>query len=140
MEALKGTLFFAIIIIDAIIEIQKQFPSSLIRSNHDDFIGVDDNNNLKIILLQYKKEIEKVGLELQEKKSEMMVKDKEDLIHKATGWMLRFAGDKEPKKLLQLLDRYAATMPRTMLRYSIEKLDRKKKDYYMAMKKKQGQP
>jgi 3-methyladenine DNA glycosylase AlkD len=70
--------------------------------------------------------------------AEILMCDKEDLIHKATGWMLRFAGDKEPKKLLQLLDRYAATMPRTMLRYSIEKLDKKKKDHYMAMKKNAG--
>ena len=70
--------------------------------------------------------------------AEILMYDKEDLIHKATGWMLRFAGDKEPKKLLQLLDKYAATMPRTMLRYSIEKLDEKKKDNYMAMKKNTG--
>ena len=72
--------------------------------------------------------------------AEILMKDKEDLVHKATGWMLRFAGDKDPKKLLQFLDKYAATMPRTMLRYSIEKLDRRKKDYYMGMKKKLEQP
>ena len=70
----------------------------------------------------------------------ILMHDKEDLVHKATGWMLRFAGDKESKKLLQLLDKHAATMPRTTLRYSIEKLDKKKKDYYMAMKKKQATP
>ncbi len=70
--------------------------------------------------------------------AEILMHDKEDLIHKATGWMLRFAGDKEHKKLLQLLDKHAATMPRTMLRYSIEKFDKKKRDYYMAMKKKAG--
>ena len=67
--------------------------------------------------------------------AELLVNDKEDLIHKATGWMLRFAGDKNRKKLLEFLDMYAATMPRTLLRYSIEKFDKKQKEHYMAMKK-----
>jgi 3-methyladenine DNA glycosylase AlkD len=67
--------------------------------------------------------------------AELLLKDKEDLIHKATGWMLRFAGDKEPKKLLSFLDEHAATMPRTMLRGTIEKLPAAKKAYYMGLKK-----
>jgi 3-methyladenine DNA glycosylase AlkD len=67
--------------------------------------------------------------------AELLLKDKEDLIHKATGWMLRFAGDKEPKKLLVFLDEHAATMPRTMLRGTIEKLPAAKKAYYMGLKK-----
>lgn len=70
--------------------------------------------------------------------AEILIHDKEDLVHKATGWMLRFAGDKEPQKLLEFLDKHAATMPRTTLRYSIEKLDKKKKDHYMGLKKKQA--
>lgn len=68
--------------------------------------------------------------------AEILVDDKEDLIHKATGWMLRFAGDKDPKMLLSFLDKYAATMPRTLLRYAIEKLSPKQKQHYMNMKKK----
>jgi 3-methyladenine DNA glycosylase AlkD len=64
-----------------------------------------------------------------------LAKDKEDLIHKATGWMLRFAGDKDPKRLLSFLDKYAATMPRTLLRYSIEKLNKKQREHYLGMKK-----
>jgi hypothetical protein len=67
--------------------------------------------------------------------AEMLVKDKEDLVHKATGWMLRFAGDKDRKRLLLFLDKYAAVMPRTLLRYSIEKLDKKQKEHYMGLKK-----
>jgi 3-methyladenine DNA glycosylase AlkD len=67
--------------------------------------------------------------------AELLVNDKEDLIHKATGWMLRFAGDKDPKKLLGFLDKYAATMPRTLLRYAIEKLTKKQREHYMTMKK-----
>lgn len=67
--------------------------------------------------------------------AEILVKDKEDLVHKATGWMLRFAGDKDRKRLLSFLDQYAATMPRTLLRYAVEKLETKWRDHYMAMKK-----
>src|SRR5436190_8157324 len=65
--------------------------------------------------------------------AEMLLKDKEDLVHKGTGWMLRFAGDKDRKKLLAFLDKYAAVMPRVLLRYSIEKLDKKLKERYMSM-------
>lgn len=67
--------------------------------------------------------------------AELLVNDREDLIHKATGWMLRFAGDKDREKLLNFLDQYAATMPRTLLRYSIEKFDKKQREYYMKLKK-----
>lgn len=66
--------------------------------------------------------------------SELLVNDKEDLVHKATGWMLRFAGTKDPKRLVSFLDKYAATMPRTLLRYSIEHFDKKKREYYMNLK------
>ena len=67
--------------------------------------------------------------------AEMLLKDDEDLIHKATGWMLRTAGGSHPDKLLAFLDKHAAKMPRTALRYSIEKLDEKKRAQYMAVKK-----
>jgi 3-methyladenine DNA glycosylase AlkD len=66
--------------------------------------------------------------------SEMLLKDKEDLIHKATGWMLRFSGDKNKKRLMQFLDKHAATMPRTALRYSIEKFEKKEREHYMNLK------
>ena len=67
--------------------------------------------------------------------AEILVDDKEDLIHKATGWMLRFAGAKDRKRLITFLDKYAATMPRTLLRYSIEHFNKKEKDYYMGIRK-----
>lgn len=64
----------------------------------------------------------------------VLVNDKEDLIHKGTGWMLRAAGDSDRKQLLRFLDKHAATMPRTLLRYSIENLDKKQREHYMNMK------
>jgi hypothetical protein len=67
--------------------------------------------------------------------AEMLLKDDQDLIHKAAGWMLRSAGGADRKKLLKFLDKHAATMPRTLLRYSIEKLDSKQREHYMSMKK-----
>jgi len=67
--------------------------------------------------------------------AEILVNDKEDLVHKATGWMLRFAGTKDKKRLVAFLNKYAATMPRTLLRYSIEHFTKKEKENYMKMKK-----
>jgi 3-methyladenine DNA glycosylase AlkD len=67
--------------------------------------------------------------------AEVLVNDKEDLIHKATGWMLRFAGTKDRKRLITFLDKYAATMPRTLLRYSIEHFSKKERENYLGMKK-----
>jgi 3-methyladenine DNA glycosylase AlkD len=67
----------------------------------------------------------------------LLLKDKQDLVHKATGWMLRFAGDKDRQRLLAFLDQHAGTMPRVALRYTIEKLDKKTRDHYLGMKKSQ---
>jgi len=66
--------------------------------------------------------------------SEILLKDKEDLVHKATGWMLRTAGDKDRAKLRAFLDKHAATMPRVLLRYSIEKFEKHEREHYMKMK------
>ena len=67
--------------------------------------------------------------------AEILLKDDQDLIHKATGWMLRAAGGTDRQKLLGFLDKYAASMPRTALRYAIEHLDKEQKDHYMGLKK-----
>ncbi len=68
------------------------------------------------------------------KLAEIMLHDKEDLLHKANGWALRFAGDKDRKQLLKFLDKHAANMPRVTLRYAIEKFDKKQREYYLKLK------
>ena len=69
------------------------------------------------------------------KLAELMLYDKEELIHKANGWALRFAGDKDRKRLVKFLDQYAASMPRVTLRYALEHFDKKERDYYLNLKK-----
>lgn len=68
------------------------------------------------------------------KLAEVMLYDKVDLIHKANGWVLRFAGDKDRKRLLEFLDNYAADMPRVTLRYATEKFDKTQREYYLKLK------
>lgn len=63
---------------------------------------------------------------------EQLLNDKEELIHKATGWMLREVGKKTDKKiLLAFLNKNYKKMPRTMLRYSIERLSSDEKLFFM---------
>ena len=53
--------------------------------------------------------------------SKLLLKDKHDLIHKAVGWMLREAGKKSPDRLRRFLAEHHGRMPRTALRYAIER-------------------
>lgn len=65
-----------------------------------------------------------------------LVYDQHDLIQKAVGWMLREVGKRCGREYLTgFLDKYAATMPRTSLRYSIEHFDPKLKAHYMGLVK-----
>lgn len=65
-----------------------------------------------------------------------LMKDKEDLIQKAVGWMLREMGKVNKSELIKFLDENALKMPRTMLRYAIEKLPAKQREFYLKLKKK----
>jgi 3-methyladenine DNA glycosylase AlkD len=61
--------------------------------------------------------------------AKQLLHDDQDLIHKATGWMLREMGKRNPIELRKFLEENVSVMPRTMLRYSIEKfsaIERKK--------------
>jgi 3-methyladenine DNA glycosylase AlkD len=67
--------------------------------------------------------------------SEALLKDDEDLIHKAVGWMLRELGKKDVMLLRGFLKQHSQEMPRTMLRYSIERLPESERKRWLTESK-----
>jgi 3-methyladenine DNA glycosylase AlkD len=63
--------------------------------------------------------------------SEILLKDRNDLIHKAVGWMLRETGKRNFTAEEEFLKKYYKDMPRTMLRYAIERFPEKKRQAYL---------
>lgn len=63
--------------------------------------------------------------------SEFHLKDNHDLMHKAVGWLLREIGKKDISELRKFLSKYHKIMPRTMLRYSIEKMSQEERKKWM---------
>lgn len=64
--------------------------------------------------------------------AERLMNDRHDLIHKAVGWMLREMGKRDFRQLEMFLKNHAQVMPRTMLRYSIEKLSTEERTKWMG--------
>ena len=63
--------------------------------------------------------------------ADLLMEDRHDLIHKATGWMLREAGKKNQKQLESFIKKNCSKIPRTTLRYAIEKFSENKRKNYL---------
>ena len=66
------------------------------------------------------------------KLAQNLMNDKHDLIQKALGWMLREIGKRDESILIKFLIQHYKQMPRTMLRYALERLSSKQKKLFMA--------
>ena len=67
--------------------------------------------------------------------AEILINDTNEYVQKAVGSWIREAGKRDERTLKIFLDKYAADMPRIMLRYAIEKFDPETRDYYLKLKK-----
>ena len=64
--------------------------------------------------------------------SRLLLNDGEDLIHKASGWMLREVGERDEQALVAFFNEHAAVMPRTMLRYAIEHFQLERRQAFLG--------
>lgn len=96
----------------------------LFDKNRDILLDLAKSENLwkrRIAIVSTKYFILQNDLDSTFQLSALLLNDKHDLIHKAVGWMLREAGIKNESRLTTFLNEHAKAMPRTMLRYAIEK-------------------
>lgn len=98
----------------------------LLDKNRDTLYKLSESNLLwdnRIAIVSTLTFIRNNDLEDTYKLSLKMMHHKHDLMHKSIGWMLREAGKRDAKRLYDFVNKYKTIMPRTMLRYSIEKFD-----------------
>ncbi|MFA6160651.1 MAG: DNA alkylation repair protein [Patescibacteria group bacterium] len=79
--------------------------------------------------------IKKGDVDLSLELASKLLKDPHDLMHKAVGWMLREVEKRKPDEVRRFLELYATSMPRTMLRYAIERLPERERKKFLLKKK-----
>lgn len=106
----------------------------LIDKKRDILFNLAESGNLwkrRVAILTTFYFIDQGDLSTTLKISDKLLQDKEDLIHKAVGWMLREVGNHNKSKLEAYLKPRYKTMPRTMLRYAIEKFPKESRAKYL---------
>jgi 3-methyladenine DNA glycosylase AlkD len=109
----------------------------LLHENKSILLDFAHNNNVwkrRIAIITTLHFIRSNQLEWTIKIAELLLNDPHDLIHKSVGWMLREVGKKNISTLILFLNQYAHQMPRTMLRYAIEKMSKETQIMYRQKK------
>lgn len=99
----------------------------------DTLAGSDDLWERRIAIIATLRLIRAGELDATFRLTERLLADRHDLIHKACGWMLREAGKRDEPRLVAFVERHLAEMPRTMLRYAIERLPAEERSRLMAL-------
>lgn len=99
----------------------------------DTLAGSDDLWERRIAIIATLRLIRADELDATFRLTERLLADRHDLIHKACGWMLREAGKRDEPRLVSFVETHAAEMPRTMLRYAIERLAAEERSRLMAL-------
>ena len=104
------------------------------KKNQNQFLEWSGSSSLwirRIAILATWPKIKNNEFRLTLKLAKKYINDSEDLIHKATGWMLREIGKRDEKKLLSFMKENHKKMPRIMVIYALERLNREKKQQFM---------
>lgn len=88
----------------------------------------------RIAIVSTLAQVRKGRLETALDMAERMTDTQVDLLQKATGWILREVGKKDEAALCSFLDCHAATMPRTMLRYAVERFSPERRKHYLSLR------
>ena len=104
------------------------------KKNQNQFLEWSASSSLwirRIAILATWRKIKNNEFTLTLKLAKKYINDSEDLIHKATGWMLREIGKRDEKKLLSFMKQNHKKMPRIMVSYALERVNREKKQQFM---------
>ncbi|USO02313.1 MAG: DNA alkylation repair protein [Alphaproteobacteria bacterium] len=110
----------------------------ILHRNKDVLLALAHSNNMwerRIAIVATWYFIRHQELEWTFKLAKILLNDSHDLIHKAVGWMLREAGAKNRDMLMEFLNEHASAMPRTMLRYAIEKFLPEERQFYLQQRR-----